>query len=90
MKRLILVALFLEVGLLLVVIPWSSFWDRNYFAQAMPSVHAFITNNYVRGAISGLGVVNVYLGLAELVSTLAARHTQAPPSIRAPHFRPKE
>ena len=78
MRRLILVALFLEIGFLLLVIPWSSFWDRNYFAQALPSVQGIMMNNYVRGAISGLGLVNVYLGLAELVSAITSR--SAPPS----------
>ena len=33
MRRLIYVAFFLEVGLLLIVLPWSAFWDRNYFAD---------------------------------------------------------
>lgn len=80
MKRLVLVALFLEIGFLLVVIPWSTFWDRNYFAQAIPAVHLFMSNNYVRGAISGLGLVNVYLGLAELIGTLTARHLTPPSS----------
>jgi hypothetical protein len=36
MRRLAYVALFLEVGLLLVVLPWSGFWDRNYFVSAAP------------------------------------------------------
>lgn len=90
MKRLILVALFLEVGFLLVVIPWSAFWDRNYFAQAVPQLEGLITNNYVRGAISGLGVVNVYVGLAELVSTLAARHPPPSSPFGAPHFGSKD
>jgi hypothetical protein len=80
MKRLALIALFLEIGFLLVVVPWSGFWDRNYFAQALPPVQLLITNNYVRGAISGLGLVNVYLGLAELIATVSARHLSPPSS----------
>jgi hypothetical protein len=83
-KRLILVAIFLEVGLLLIVLPWmeplTGFWDRNYFAQSVPAVHAFVTNNYVRGAVSGLGVVNVYVGLAELFGVLVSRSVDRPPS----------
>ena len=31
LKRLLLVAYFIEVGLLLVLVPWSPFWERNYF-----------------------------------------------------------
>lgn len=78
MKRLFLIALFLEIGFVLLVVPWSPFWDRNYFGQALPSLHALITNNYVRGAVSGLGLVNVYVGLTELVRALSAR--SSPPS----------
>lgn len=76
MKRLLLVAFFLEIGLVLIVVPWSAFWDRNYFAQLLPSIQALITNNFVRGAVSGLGVINVSAGLAELVSMLLARSDQ--------------
>lgn len=73
MRRLFFVALFLEIGLLLAVIPWLGFWDRNYFAQALPAIGAVITSGYVRGAVSGLGLVNIYLGLAELVNAVTAR-----------------
>jgi hypothetical protein len=90
MKRLVLVALFLEVGFLLVVVPWSAFWDRNYFAQAVPAVHALITNNFVRGAISGLGLINVYVGLTELISTVSARHLSSPTSLGTSQLFPKD
>lgn len=78
MRRLLLIAVFLETGFLLLVIPWSYFWDQNYFAQALPAVHEVMVNNYVRGAISGLGLVNLYLGLAELVTAITSR--PSPPS----------
>ena len=74
MKRLFIVAFFFEFGFALLIVPWSAFWDRNYFAEAVPVVHAFITNNFVRGAVSGLGLVNLYSGLAELISMLLARN----------------
>jgi hypothetical protein len=67
------VALFLEVGLLLVVVPWSGFWDRNYFVSAWPALHELITNNFVRGAVTGLGFVNLFAGLSDLVLVLAVR-----------------
>jgi hypothetical protein len=80
--RLLLVAFFLEVGLVLIVAPWSSWWDRNYFAQMIPGVHAIITNNFVRGAVSGLGVVNVAAAVTELLAMLMARRSgTTPPSI---------
>ena len=59
-------ALLLEAGLLLILIPWSAFWDRNYFAELVPGLRDFITNNFVRGAVSGLGAVNLFAALSEL------------------------
>jgi hypothetical protein len=90
MRRLFLVALFLETGFLLVVIPWLPFWDHNYFAQAVPAVENLITNNFVRGAVSGLGLVNVYFGLSELVAALSARHLSPPPSLGTSQLFPKD
>jgi hypothetical protein len=72
-RRLAYVALFFEVGFLLVVLPWSDFWERNYFAVAWSAVHSIAMNNFVRGAVSGLGVVNLAAGFAELVAALTAR-----------------
>jgi hypothetical protein len=74
-KRLLIVAFFFEFGFALLLVPWSAFWDRNYFAGLVPVVHTVITNNFVRGAVSGLGVVNVLSGLSELISILLARKT---------------
>ena len=75
LKRLLFVAYFLEVGLLLVLVPWSAFWDRNYFAASLPALHDILRNNYVRGAVSGLGIVNLLMGFDELASVLWARRS---------------
>jgi hypothetical protein len=81
MMRLVFVLFFFEVGFVLIVIPWLAFWDRNYFAQLVPPLHALITNNFVRGAVSGLGIINVVVGLGELVSLLTGREPQRSTSI---------
>jgi hypothetical protein len=73
LKRLLLVAYFIEVGLVLVLVPWSPFWERNYFVTTVPVLQSIIHNNYVRGGVSGLGVVNLLLGFHELASLLMAR-----------------
>jgi hypothetical protein len=77
---LLLVALFLEVGFVLIVAPWSSFWDRNYFAESLPLLDAIVSNNYVRGAVSGLGVINIAAGIVELFSLLVSRHVEPQPA----------
>ena len=88
MRRLLLVAFFLEVGFALIVVPWSAFWDRNYFAQALPMVEKVMTNNFVRGAVSGLGVINMAVGTWELLSMLLAR--DAGPSSSPIRTAPKD
>jgi len=49
-----------------VLIPWSAFWERNYFVNATSAIGALLTNHYTRGAITGLGLVNVWAALGEL------------------------
>ncbi len=80
------VVFFLEVGFVLIVIPWSAFWDRNYFGQILPPLRDFMTNNFVRGAVTGLGVINVTAGVTELVSMLIARPSERPASINPSNF----
>jgi len=58
---------------LLILIPWSAFWDRNYFGEALPLLHAVLTNNFVRGAVSGLGLVNILAAVAELADMFGGR-----------------
>ena len=70
MSQLLLFAYFLESGLLLLVVPWSTFWERNFFVESVPALAAVLTNPYVRGAISGLGAVCLGAAFAELGGVL--------------------
>jgi len=67
------VAYFLEVGLLLMVLPWSAYWEHNYFAEAWPVLAPLITNHFVRGGVTGLGLVNLVAGVSELAPVFSAR-----------------
>ena len=73
MMRLLLIIFYVEVGLVLAVVPWSTWWERNYFAGSLPVLHAIITNYFCRGAVAGLGLVNLAAAIAELRSLLAGR-----------------
>ena len=55
----------LEVGLVLVVLPWTQFWDNNYFFNLTPEWGAVWLSTYVRGGVSGMGFVNLWIGLVE-------------------------
>lgn len=76
--RLLLTAFFFEAGLVLVIVPWSMYWERNYFVQALPMLEPLLTNDFVRGAVSGLGLVNLVAGFGEIWSFLTTRHVPDP------------
>ena len=76
--RLLLTAFFFEAGLVLLIVPWSVYWEQNYFVQAMPAVQTFLNNDFVRGAVSGLGLVNLMAGLVEIWTFLTTRHGAEP------------
>ena len=40
----LLVVYFAEVGLVLVVAPWTTYWDRNYFVEALPVLQPLLTS----------------------------------------------
>ena len=66
----LLVVYFAEVGLVLIVAPWTTYWDRNYFVEALPILRPLLTSHAVRGAIAGVGVVSLVAALTELVATI--------------------
>jgi hypothetical protein len=73
LRRLFFAAYFFEVGCLLLIIPWSTFWDQNALLEAVPAVYRWTRSEFVRGAISGVGALNIGAGLAELVAAWAGR-----------------
>jgi hypothetical protein len=59
-------AIAFEVGIFLIVFPWMDPWPNNYFATVVPEWRRFWVSPYVRGAVSGLGLVNVVIALSEV------------------------
>lgn len=69
MNRLLAVAFILfcfEIGLFLVFVPWSQLWEHNVLLAYSLHLRGLLLNNFVRGAVSGLGLVDLVLGLSEL------------------------
>src|SRR5438552_14784947 len=67
-KRLFLAVFILlafEVGLFLVLFPWSMAWDHNVFLNSLTPLKNLLMSAYLRGAVSGIGVLNVFLGIGE-------------------------
>jgi hypothetical protein len=55
------------------VLPWSAFWDRNYFVYAWPALEPLFTSPYFRGAITGVGLLNLLAGFGEMTAVFGSR-----------------
>jgi hypothetical protein len=56
-----------EIGLALVIFPWmGSAWDSNYFQSVGPILGNIWDEPYFRGAVSGLGLVNIYIAMLQI------------------------
>ena len=61
-----------EIGILLMIIPWKPYWDDNFFLYFITGkLHAawmatFLKHKLVRGAVSGVGVLNILAGLYDI------------------------
>ena len=56
----------LLVGVVLVVAPWTTLWEANYLLQPHPGMRILLLSPFARGAVSGLGLVNILLALHEM------------------------
>jgi hypothetical protein len=71
--RIVLALFCFEIGLILLLLPWTLLWDRNYFFSLNVSVHSLMLSSYVRGGVSGLGLVNLWFAASETVRLIRER-----------------
>ena len=88
-KRILFVVFILfciELGLFLMLLPWSELWERNVLLTLFPGARPLMLSHYFRGAISGLGMVNLWVGLSdawsfrENLAVLEKSHKKPPES----------
>ncbi len=68
-KRVLFVVFILfciELGLFLIVLPWTEIWERNLLLAYFPILRSWILNDFVRGAFSGLGLVNLWVAVSDI------------------------
>ena len=62
----ILVLFCIYLGVIVAVLPWwTSIWDRNLLLQAHPRLWSVLRMGFVRGIISGLGLLDIWIGVSE-------------------------
>ena len=62
------VLFFIQIGMMLVVMPWTLVWTQNSLTASHVWLHDLLNHGFVRGAVSGLGIVNLWIGISDAVS----------------------
>jgi hypothetical protein len=79
----LLVVLCFEMGALLLYLPWSGFWDQNYFLSHFPTLIPILLHPSFRGVVSGIGILDILLAF-NLISNrrpaVSSTIPQRPPS----------
>ena len=65
--RAILVLFTVGLGLFLVMFPWSDSWNLNYLQELIPGLQSYWDEPSLRGAVMGLGLVNLYVAAWQTV-----------------------
>ena len=68
MSLIVLVLFCLYIGALVAILPWwPRMWDHNMFILSRPWLRTALHNGAVRGIISGIGVLDIWIGISELI-----------------------
>jgi len=60
----------------LVIGPWTQYWAHNYFGLLWPWLGNLMGSAYVRGGVSGIGLITMAAGVRQLVARMFASGTE--------------
>ncbi|HTP69864.1 MAG TPA: hypothetical protein VMJ35_13235 [Dongiaceae bacterium] len=77
--RALTVVLLFEMGALLLYLPWSSFWEQNYFLSHYLWLRTIVLHPSIRGIVSGIGVLDIFVAFG-LFNSRSATVSVPPPT----------
>ncbi len=63
----ILVVFCFYVGVLVFVLPWTRYWPENQYLLSLPGLATVMNSGITRGIVSGLGLLDVWIGITEII-----------------------
>lgn len=73
----------LEAGVFFIIAPWTRFWTTNPLFQSSELLAVLTESFYLRGLISGLGIVHLLVGTREALALFTgSRQTGSEPKER--------
>jgi hypothetical protein len=70
----VLVVVCCMMGAILFYLPWTGIWEQNYFLTHFPSLMRILLHPSFRGAVSGLGILDIFLAI-RMIGTDASAST---------------
>ena len=59
-----------ELGVFLIVFPWLNKWEMSWIPVHSHTLSDLWMSPYFRGALSGLGLLDIYVAFSELIRQL--------------------
>jgi hypothetical protein len=67
----------LEAGLFFIVVPWTRLWSVNPLLQTSAMMSMLAGNPFVRGFVSGFGVIHLIIGIRDILAIANARRQES-------------
>jgi hypothetical protein len=77
LRNILWLLILFELGIVLLFLPWLQVWESNYFLGHYPLLRPYVLNPSVRGAITGLGALDILLAVDLVRTLLRMKATQA-------------
>ncbi len=68
----------LEAGVFFLIAPWTRFWTSNPLFHSTELLTLLTESFYLRGLVSGVGLVHILVGAREAIRLFVERRSAAP------------
>lgn len=67
----------LEAGVFFTIVPWTRIWTLNPWLHHNVTIGMWVDNPFVRGFVSGIGVVHLIIGISDIMRIMRERRESA-------------
>jgi hypothetical protein len=65
-----------ELAIFLIIVPWSTLWETNALFSYAPNLGELFLHTTFRAVVTGLGVLNLLIGVSEVCHFLRPRYPE--------------
>jgi hypothetical protein len=61
------VMIWVELGMILVIVPWTRAWSDNGLILNYPRMRELLNIDFIRGVVSGIGLLDIWVGVRQAI-----------------------